>query len=160
MPCDGLAYVFGRNSMYWYRIYLSLGRASIVGTTIKDAQKLPQHLVADEKHTWLGKKRIYVPTTVAQGCFLGVGLTESASAEALTQGYGEFQTEARLLNPNYDTVTVTTDAWDGTQQAWLELFPTVTLVLCFLHAVLKVQKGSPSYRNLRNKLKAKQRISL
>ena len=32
---DALAYVFGRNAMYWYRIYLSLGRASIVGTTIK-----------------------------------------------------------------------------------------------------------------------------
>ena len=118
VPFDGLAYVFGRNPMYWYRIYLSLGRASIVGTTIKDPQKLPQHLVADEKHTWLGKKRVYVPTTVAQGCFLGVGLTESASAEALTKGYAEFQTEARLLNPNYDTVTVTTDAWDGTQQAY------------------------------------------
>jgi len=154
VPFDALAYVFGRDAMYWYRIYLSLGRVSLVGTTIKDPQKLPQHLVADEKHTWLGKKRVYVPTTVAQGCFLGVGLTESASAEALTQGYAEFQTEARLLNPNYDTVTVTTDAWDGTQQAWLKLFPTVTLVLCFLHAVLKVQKGSPSYRNLRNKLKA------
>ena len=148
-----LAYVFGRNAMYWYRIYLSLGRASIVGTTIKDPQKLPQHLVADEKHTWLGQKRVYVPTTVAQGCFLGVGLTESTSAEALTKGYAEFQTEARLLNPNYDTVTVTTDAWDGTQQAWLNLFPTVTLVLCFLHDVLKVQKGCPSYRNLRKKLK-------
>ncbi len=150
-----LAYVFGRNAMYWYRIYLSLGRASIVGTTIKDPQKLPQHLVADEKHTWLGQKRVYVPTTVAQGCFLGVGLTESTSAEALTKGYAEFQTEARLLNPNYDTVTVTTDAWDGTQQAWLNLFPTVTLVLCFLHDVLKVQKGCPSYRNLRKKLKTK-----
>ncbi len=41
VPFDALAYVFGRNAMYWYRAYLSLGRASIVGTTIKDAQKLP-----------------------------------------------------------------------------------------------------------------------
>ncbi len=155
VPFEALAYVFGRNPMYWYRIYLSLGRASIVGTTIKDPQKLPQHLVADEKHTWLVGKRVDLPTTVAEGCFLGVGFTESASAEALTTGYAEFQTEARLLNPNYDTVTVTTDAWDGTQQAWLNLFPTVTLVLCFLHDVLKVQKGCLSYRNLRKKLKTK-----
>ena len=130
-------------------------RASIVGTTIKDPEKLPQHLVADEKHTWLAGKRVYLPTTVAKGCFLGVGLTESASAEALTAGYGEFQREAHLLNPNYAPVTVNTDAWDGTQQAWLNLFSTVTLVLCFLHAVLKVQKGCPSYRNLRKKLKTK-----
>ncbi|MDJ0576318.1 MAG: hypothetical protein QNJ65_14255 [Xenococcaceae cyanobacterium MO_234.B1] len=146
--------------MYWYRIYLSLARASIVGTTIKDPQKLPQHLVADEKHTLLGKNRVYIPTTVAKGCFLGVSLTESASGEALTKGYEEFRTEAYLLDPYYAPVTVNIDAWEGTQQAWLTLFPTVTLVLCFLHEVLKVQKGSPTYRNLRKKLKTKQRISL
>lgn len=155
VPFEALAYVFGRNSMYWYRIYISLGRASIVATTIKDAQKLPQHLVADEKHTWLAKNRVYIPTTVAKGCFLGVSFTESASAEALTQGYEEFQAEAHLLDPHYAPITVNTDAWKGTQQAWLELFPTVTLVLCFLHAVLKVQKGSPTYRNLRTRLKGK-----
>ena len=155
VPNDAIAYVFGRNPMYWYRIYLSLGRASIVGTTIKDSQKLPEHLVADEKHTWMAGKRVYVPTTAAKGCLLGVGLTKAADTVTLTQGYGEFQREARLLDPNYAPVTVNTDAWDGTQQAWLELFPTVTLVLCFLHDVLKVQKGCPSYRNFRKKLKTK-----
>ncbi len=55
--------------MYWYRIFISLGRASIVGTTIKKPQKLPQHLLADEKHTWLGKNRVYLPTTVALWLF-------------------------------------------------------------------------------------------
>ncbi len=115
LPFEALAYVFGRNAMYWYRIYLSLGRASIVGTTIKDHEKLPQHLVADEKHTWLGGKRVYLPTTVAEGCFLGVGLTETADGVALTEGYREFQTETRLLDPHYAPVTVNTDAWDGTQ---------------------------------------------
>lgn len=131
VPFEALAYVFGRNAMYWYRIYLSLGRASIVGTTIKKPQKLPQHLVADEKHTWLAGKRVYLPTTAAKGCFLGVSCTESASANALTEGYREFQTEAHLLNPNYAPVTVNTDAWDGTQQAWLALFPTVTKRVVF-----------------------------
>ncbi len=101
VPFEALAYVFGRNPMYWYRIYLSLGRASIVGTTIKDPEKLPQHLVADEKHTWMGKKRVYLPTTVAKGCFLGLGFTESADSVALTQGYGEFQQEARQIDCNY-----------------------------------------------------------
>ena len=87
-------------------------------------------------------------------------MTKSASAEALTLGYGEFQAEARLLDPNYAPITVNTDGWEGTRQAWLNLFPTVTFVLCFLHEVLKVQKGSPSFRNLRKKRKTKQRISL
>ena len=57
VPFDALAYVFGRNPMYWYRIYLSWGRASIVGTTIKDPKKLHGHLVADEKHTLLAGKQ-------------------------------------------------------------------------------------------------------
>ena len=56
---------------------------------------------------------------------------------------------------HYAPITVNTDAWEGTQQAWLNLFFHVTLILCFLHEVLKVQKGSPNYRNLRKKLKTK-----
>ncbi len=134
---------------------LPLSGSSLYRRTIKDPQKLPPHLVADEKHTWLGGNRVYLPTTVAKGCFLGVSFTESASAEALSKGYGEFHLLARFLNPNYAPITVNTDAWDGTRQAWLNLFPTMTLVLCFLHEVLKVLKGSPNYRNLRKKLKTK-----
>ena len=56
----------------------------------------------------LGKNRVYLPTTVAQGCFLGVSLTESAATDALTQGYREFQGEAALLNPDYAPITVNT----------------------------------------------------
>ncbi|MGH2413317.1 MAG: hypothetical protein ACRDEA_06435 [Microcystaceae cyanobacterium] len=87
IPFEALAYVFGRNPMYWYRAYVSLGRASLVGTTVKDPKRLPAHLVADEKHTWLSGKRVFIPTTAAQGCILGVSLTQSASVEALTDGY-------------------------------------------------------------------------
>ncbi len=36
VPFDALAYVFGRDDSYWYRLYQSLGRLSIVGTTVKD----------------------------------------------------------------------------------------------------------------------------
>jgi len=31
----------------------SLGRFSVVGTTVQAAEHLPRHLVADEKHTTL-----------------------------------------------------------------------------------------------------------
>jgi hypothetical protein len=37
--------------MYWYRIEQSLGRNSIVGTTIRNPEDIPEHLAADEKHT-------------------------------------------------------------------------------------------------------------
>lgn len=109
VPFDAIAYVFGRNAMYWYRAYASLSRASIVGTTIKDPQLLPKHLVVDEKHSWLKGKRVYLPTTVANGCILGVSVTNSASPEALTEGYQVFQQEALQLDSNYAPTTINHD---------------------------------------------------
>jgi len=46
VPFWGLAYVFGRNPMYWYRIEQSLSRHNLVGTTVRYADDLPKHLVA------------------------------------------------------------------------------------------------------------------
>ncbi|MGH8473578.1 MAG: hypothetical protein ACREVJ_14220, partial [Gammaproteobacteria bacterium] len=138
VPFDALAYVFGRNAMFWYRAERALGRASIVGTTVKSPKTLPPHLVADEKHTWLQGHKIYVPTTVGGGCMLGASLTPSASAEALEQAYGEFAAEARELSPSYAPKTVCTDGWEATQAAWKRLFPGICLILCFLHSVLKI----------------------
>jgi hypothetical protein len=51
VPFWAFSHVFGKDAMYWYRLEKSLGRNSIVGTTIKDARCLPKHLSADEKHT-------------------------------------------------------------------------------------------------------------
>jgi hypothetical protein len=78
--------------------------------------------------------------TAAVGCFLGVSLAESADATALQKAYGEFQVEAQQVNPNYQPQSVNTDGWKPTQQAWKTLFPSITIVLCFLHTVLGVQQ--------------------
>ena len=48
VPFWALSYAFGKDSMYWYRIEQSLGRNSIVGTTIRNADDIPQHLGADD----------------------------------------------------------------------------------------------------------------
>jgi hypothetical protein len=73
VPFDGLAYVFGRDANFWQRSCLQLGRPSLLGTTIKDPERLPADLVADEKVTWLDGEEVYVTTTAAAGCLLGVG---------------------------------------------------------------------------------------
>jgi len=139
VPFDALAYLYGRNPMYWYRACRSLGRHSIVGTTVKDAATLPSHLIVDEKHTTLEGTKVYVPTTAAAGVFLGVSVVEAAGTEDLTAGYGEFAEEARALAPGYAPETICADGWEPTRSAWLSLFPTVTIVLCFLHSILKVR---------------------
>jgi hypothetical protein len=153
---EALAYVFGRDPMYWYRAYLAFGRPSLVGSTIKAAEKLPEDVLADEKHSWQRGERIYITTTVAQGCILGADMADNAGAEALAAGYQTFKEEAAEIEPNYAPQTVNTDGWRATQKAWAALFPTVTIILCFLHAWLKIRQRSKSvpetYQEIRQKV--------
>lgn len=146
VPFEALAYVFDRDPMYWYRAYLALGRPAIVGTTIKDPAILPTDLLADEKHTRRQGEKAFVTTTVAQECILGVDIAENAGTVALTEGYRTFQQEARQLDPAYTPDTVNTDGWGPTQAAWKALFPTITIILCFLHAFLKIKERCKRHR--------------
>ncbi len=139
VPFWALTYVFGRNDMYWYRICQHIGRNSIVGTTVRQADNLPEDLVADEKHTHLNGQKAYVATTVAKECVLGASIVISASTQSLIRGYRQFKNEALALFPEYRPRTVNTDGWLGTQQAWQTLFTNVVIIMCFLHAYLKVR---------------------
>jgi len=155
VPFDALAYVFGRDASYWYRVCQALGRFSIVGTTVKDNQTIPVNLIADEKHSWLLGERIYIPTTAAAGCILGVDIVESAETCALVEGYKSFRAEAIALKPDYRPQTVNTDGWDHTQAAWQTLFPGIEIVLCFLHVVLDIQQRCRRTKTLFQKLTGK-----
>lgn len=139
VPCWAIAHVFGRDAMYWYRLEQGLGRFSVVGTTVKTAEALPRDLVADEKHSRRRGEKVYIATTAGGACILGASVVESASEPALTQAYGVFAEEAQTLDPDYTPETVNTDGWAATQAAWKTLFPTVTVMLCFLHAFLKIR---------------------
>ena len=140
VPFDALAYVFGRDAMFWYRGWLAFGRPSLVGTTVKDPRKVPRDLVADEKLTRVAKQQVYVPTTVGGGCFLGVSVVKAADTVTLERGSGECAKDAKDLEPAYQARSVCTDGWEATRQAWRQLFPTITVVLCFLHSILKIKK--------------------
>ena len=139
VPSWAMAHVFGRNAMYWYRLQNGLGRFSLVGTTVKTAECLPRDLVADEKHSWLKGNRVYIATTAGQECILGASVSQSAGQAGLKAAYGVFADEAQALNPDYAPQTVNTDGWQPTQGAWKALFENVTLILCFLHAFLKIR---------------------
>jgi hypothetical protein len=139
VPFWALCYVFGKDCMYWFRIEQSLGRNSLVGTTIKHSQNLPEHLVADEKHTTLLGSKIYVATTAANECILGASIAESAGEADLKQAYGIFKEEAQQVDSEYTPKTVNTDGWQATRQAWRDLFPLSCLILCFLHVFLKIR---------------------
>jgi hypothetical protein len=59
VPFDALAYLFGRDAMFWYRAEVALGRPSLVGTLVKCLEKLPEHLLAEEKPTTPAEKFVY-----------------------------------------------------------------------------------------------------
>ncbi len=44
VPFWALSYVFGKDDSYWYRVSQQLGRPSLVGTSVKQADKLPESL--------------------------------------------------------------------------------------------------------------------
>ena len=143
VPYEGIAHVMGKDPMYWYRASLALGRTSLVGTTVKDGEAIPPQLLADEKHTWWQGEKVYVATTIADGCLLGGELSVTAGTEDLQAAYGVFAQEARELNPDYQPQTVNTDGWEATQKAWKNLFSGVTLILCFLHTILSIDGVAP-----------------
>lgn len=138
VPFEALAHVFGRDHMFWYRAWLNLGRANLVGTTVKSEAAMPVDLVADEKITWVKGQEVAVATTVGSGCFLGVSVVVKDDTEGLQAGYGEFAGEAREVFASYQPRSVCTDGWKATREAWRLLFPHIHLVLCYLHSALKI----------------------
>jgi hypothetical protein len=149
VPFWALTYVFGRNPMYWHRMEAGLGRNSIVGTTIADADWLPEHVAADEKHSWLRGEKCYVATTVGAGCILGAAVAEDAGEEALTRAYRVFKEEAQCIKPDYAPATANTDGWSATQKAWKALFVSVVLIACFLHVYIKIRdRSKKKFRDL------------
>lgn len=149
VPFWALSYVFGKDHMYWYRLEQSLGRNSIVGTTIKDPELLPEHLAADEKHTRIKGEKAYVATTVGDQCILGASVAEDAGNESLNKAYGVFKDEAQLLDHDYGPKSVNTDGWKSTINAWKALFPSVAIICCFLHVFLKIRdRCSKKYKDL------------
>ena len=139
-PCDALASVFGRDARCWYRAWLAFGRPALVGTPVKDPHQVPRALVAEEQLTQVAPPQVSIPTTVGGGCCLGVSVVEAADMVTLERGDGACAQEAKALEPTYHARSVCTDGGEATRQAWRQLFPKMTGVLCCLHAIRQIQK--------------------
>ena len=139
VPYWAIAYVFGRDPMYWYRLAVSLGKNSIVGTTVKREELLPKNVLADEEHITIMRKKGYIATTVGHGCILGAEVSNGCGDEELKEAYGVFKEEAQDVKPDYCPVTVNTDGWSATKKTWKSLFPKIVIIQCFLHAYIKIR---------------------
>jgi hypothetical protein len=147
VPFWALAHVFGGDPMYWYGLECGLGRFSIVGTTVRQAE-VPAHLLADEHHQSLDGQKIYIATTVGSGCCLGAEPAAAAGTDDLKAAYATFKDEARDHTAAYAPKTVSTDGWKGTQAAWKALFHRVVILQCFLHGYLKIRDRAKHLKDL------------
>ena len=138
VPFHALVEVFGRDAMYWYRLEVSLGRNSLVGTTLRQAD-LPRNLSADEHHQTLDGDKVYVATTVGGGCCLGAAMSKTADEVGLEEAYRVFASEAENVEAGYKPETVNADGWAATHAAWRAMFPLVVVLRCFLHGWLKIR---------------------
>ena len=64
---------------------VGLGRFSIVGAAVKSPDRLPDNVVADEKHTPLCGNKSYIAMTAANNCILGAEMVTGASGIDLTR---------------------------------------------------------------------------
>jgi len=149
VPFWALSYVFGKDPMYWYRIEQSIGRNSIVGTTIRNPDDIPEHLGADEKHTRILGDKVYVATTVGNECILGTSVAKDAGTQSLQDAYQVFKDEAQCLKPAYTPTTVNMDGWKATRNAWKFLFSSVVIICCFLHVFIKIRdRAKKRYKDI------------
>ena len=117
-----------------------MGRFSLVGTTVRAAERRPRHLVADQKHTTRGGQKVSLAATAGGGCGLGMALAEAAGNDDLTAASGAFRDEAQPLDPKDRPETINTDGGPAPQAAWRTLFNGATVILGFLHAFLKIRE--------------------
>jgi hypothetical protein len=146
IPYEGLVFLFERDENYWYRIETQFGRKSIVATTVKTVE-IPVDLLADEHHTKINGGKAAIATVVTHGVALCAEVSSGFSKEELQVAYGVFAEEAKQVDPEYAPSTVNTDGYASTIGAWRALFPTVTLILCFLHAWLRIRDRSKTLEN-------------
>ncbi len=138
-PAWALAHAFENDVMTIHRLTSRMGRYTMVGTTVKQPDTLPKDVGADETHTTISGEKAYGATTVAEQCFLGASMRVGAGEEELTDASRQFQHEAQQIQPDYQPETVNTDGWHATMNAWRPVFPSIGLIRCFLHAILRIR---------------------
>ena len=115
VPCRGLTDVLGRDGVYRHRLVRVLGSDRLVGTTARNAGKLPQ----DPE---IGEKR-----SRRSDC--------KAGAASLAEGYGAGAEATRDLDPEHRPGAVAAGGWATPMRAWRSLFRRAVLIRCFLYAL-------------------------
>jgi hypothetical protein len=124
--------------MALYRLICALGQHSLVSMLLKCHLPLPTYILADEKHSKCLTERVYLPTIVSCRLIWHLGYSESKSAVAFTESYGQFQRAALEYQPSYRVKGALIDGFDSTTKSMRTLFPGARLGYCLRHALNKL----------------------
>jgi hypothetical protein len=147
------------SSMALYRLICALGQHSLVSVLTRCGLPLPAYLLADEKHSKCLTDKVYLPTIVSGRVLWHLGYSESKSAMAFTESYGEFQRAALEHEPSYRVQGALIDGFDSTTKSMRTLFPGARLGNCLRHALNKLPDkliglAAPLRQGLRSKFHA------
>ena len=124
--------------MALYRVICAFGQHSLVSVLTRCGLRLPAYILADEKHSRCLTAKVYLPTIVSGRVIWHLGYSDSKSAAAFTQSYGEFQQAALEQEPSYRVKGALTDGFDSTVSSLRTLFPGARLGFCLRHALNKL----------------------
>lgn len=142
-----------------YRLICALGQHSLVSVLLKCHLPLPPYILADEKHSKCLTEQVYLPTIVSGRVIWHLGYSDSKSAAAFTESYGQFQQAALEHEPSYRVKGALIDGFDSTTKSMQTLFPGARLGYCLRHALNKlpdklVGLAAPVRKGLRSKFHA------
>jgi len=124
--------------MALYRLVCALGQQSLVAVLTRCGLPLPASILADEKHSRCLTAKVYLPTIVSGRVIWHLGYSESKSAAAFTESYGELQRAALRHEPSYRVRGALTDGFDSTTKSMRTLFPGARLGYCLRHVLNKL----------------------
>src|SRR6266853_1679235 len=170
LSLEWCAVIFHISPMALYRLICAFGQHSVVMVLTRCGLPLPTYILADEKHSRCLTDKVYLPTIVSGRVIWHLGYSESKSAAAFTESYGDFQRAALEHEPSYRVRGALTDGFDSTTKSMRTLFPTARLGFCLRHALNKLPDkligvSAPVRKGLRAKFHAllhrcRQRTSL
>src|SRR5215468_4050186 len=94
LSLEWCATIFNISTMSLYRLICAVGQHSLLSVLLKCRLSLPAYILADEKHSTCLTERVYLPTIVSGRVLWHVGYSESKSAVAFTESYGQLQRAA------------------------------------------------------------------
>jgi hypothetical protein len=156
LSLEWCATIFNISPMALYRLVCALGQHSLVTVLVKCHLPLPVYFLADEKHSRCLTDRVYLPTIVSGRVIWHLGYSDSKSAVAFTESYGQFQQVAYQEDPCYEVQGVLIDGFDSTTSSMRTLFPRARLGHCLRHAINKLPDkltglATPLRKGLRSK---------